>query len=83
MNEKINAKGKSQTGQFESGMEPQCITSIQNNWFVGAKIIMDQIFDCMRQKEKARIVFDYDPQGGKTKITSYCCPRGKRKTEEG
>lgn len=55
----------------ETGMEPQCITSIQNNWFVGAKIIMDQIFDCMRQKKKARIVFDYDPQGGKTKITSY------------
>lgn len=75
MNGKINEKSKSQTGQFETEMEPQCITSIQNNWFVGAKIIMDQIFDCMRQKKKARIVFDYDPQSGKTKITSYYRPR--------
>lgn len=74
MDEKINAKGKSQTGQFERKMKPQCITSIQNYWFVGAKVIMDQIFDCMRQGKKARIVLDYDPGKGKTKITSYYCP---------
>ena len=75
MNGKNKAKSKLQAEQFENEMEPQCITSIQNYWFEGAKVITNQIFDCMQQRKKARIVLDYDPQRGTTRITTYCSPQ--------
>ncbi len=45
--------------------------SIKNIWFVGLKGVLDYFSECVKLREKVRIVIEYDPQAENTTITYY------------
>lgn len=45
--------------------------SVKNIWFDGLKAVLDYFSECVKPREKVRIVIDYDPQAESTVITYY------------